>query len=311
MSNYVKKVLIEKGKLDRLQHRQIREFSFEVHNMADIRTRMAMIVDDKKLPADAMLSLLKAIQTQFDKLQKDIGLPSTGSFTKGSSEVSVKKVTNDTAVNKSSEPTDNEDTTEQEKTGEIDDERQSETDDIMSDDKFTPLSVQQLGIYQQYKPKASKLLFKIIEHPEILKRNDAGEMVVFGKVEPGTNFNNLFKSIIGPTRDLNQPGIDKFLEALRRLGVRSNELSGKELQLKYEPSVPRKSSQFQLAALKAEPSSITKTEPSNKYVKPTISSSTSCTKGKSYSAAVQVKQQGKGIQEVMPPGHQPKILYLY
>ena len=63
--------------------------------------------------------------------------------------------------------------------------------------------------------------------------------MVFGKVEPGTNFNNLFKSMVGPTRDLNQPGIKKFLEALRRLGVRSNELSGNELQLKYEPHVPR------------------------------------------------------------------------
>ena len=57
-------------------------------------------------------------------------------------------------------------------------------------------------------------------------------MVVFGKAEPGTNFKNLLKSMVEPTRDLKQPGIDKFLEALRRLGVRSNELSGKELQLK-------------------------------------------------------------------------------
>ena len=84
--------------------------------------------------------------------------------------------------------------------------------------------------------------------------------------------------MVGPISDLNQPGIDKFLEALRRLGVRSNELNGKELQLKYELHVPRGSSQFQLAALKAEPSSITETEPSNKYVKPTTSSSTSGTK---------------------------------
>ena len=59
-------------------------------------------------------------------------------------------------------------------------------------------------------------------------------MIVFGKAEPGTNVNNLFKSSVGPTRDLNQPGIKKFFEALRRFGVRSNKLSGKELLLKYE-----------------------------------------------------------------------------
>ena len=173
------------------------------------------------------------------------------------------------------------------------------------------MSVQKWGIHYQYQPKASKLLFKITEHPDIWKRNDAGEMVVFGIAEPGTNFNNFFKSMLGPTRDLNQPGIDKFLEALRRLGVQSNELSGKELQLKYEPQEPRGSSQFQLAALKTEPSSITKIEPSTKYVKPTTSSSTSVNKGKLYSQAVQVKQKGKGLQEMMPPGHRPKILYVY
>ena len=50
--------------------------------------------------------------------------------------------------------------------------------------------------------------------------------------------------MVGPTRDLNQPGIDMFLEPLRRLGVRSNELSGTELQLEYVPQVPRGSLQF-------------------------------------------------------------------
>ena len=117
--------------------------------------------------------------------------------------------------------------------------------------------------------------------------------------------------MVEPTRDLNQTGIDKFLEALRRLGVRSNELSGKELQLKFEPQIVRGFSQFQLAPLKTEPSLITKTEHSNKYVKPTTSSSTSGTKGKSYSQAVQMKQKGKGLKEMMPPGHRPKILYVY
>ena len=139
----------------------------------------------------------------------------------------------------------------------------------MYDDESTPLSVQQFEIHRQYQIKASKLLFNITEHPDILKGNDAGEMVVFGKAEPGTNFNNLFTSMVGPTRDLNQFGNEKFLEAPRLIGVRSNKLSGNELQLKYKPHGPRGSSQFQLAALKAEPSSITKTEPSNKYVKST------------------------------------------
>ena len=100
---------------------------------------------------------------------------------------------NDTAVNKTSAPTDNENTTDQEESGETEDERQCEKEEIMSDDKSTPLSVQQFGIHQQSQPKASKLLFKITKHPDILKRNDAGKMVVFRKAKPGTNFNNILK----------------------------------------------------------------------------------------------------------------------
>ena len=85
----------------------------------------------------------------------------------------------------------------------------------------------------------NKLLLKITEHSDIFKSNNAGEMVMFGKSEPGTNFNNFFNCMIGRTRDLNKLGIDKFLEALRRLGVRSKILHGKELQQKYETHVTR------------------------------------------------------------------------
>ena len=130
--------------------------------------------------------------------------------------------------------------------------------------------------------QSDQAFFKITEYPDILKRNDAGKMVVFKKAEPCTNFYNLFKSMVGPTRDLNSHGIDKILEALRRLDVRSNKLCTKQLQLKYEPHVHRGSRQFQLAAFNAEPSSITKTVCSNKYVKPTTSPSTAGKNGKSY-----------------------------
>ena len=78
--------------------------------MADIKTRMAMILEDTTMPAAAKLSLLKTIQTKFDKLQIDIGLLSIGSFTRGTSEPAVINVKNDTAVNNTSAPTANRDT---------------------------------------------------------------------------------------------------------------------------------------------------------------------------------------------------------
>ena len=63
------------------------------------------------MPADIKLSLLKTIQTQFDKLQNHTGLPSIGSFPTGTSEPAVTKVKNETVMNKASASTDYEDTT--------------------------------------------------------------------------------------------------------------------------------------------------------------------------------------------------------
>ena len=57
-----------------------------------------------------------------------------------------------------------------------------------------------------------------------------------GKAEPGTNFDSLFKSMVAPNPNLNQPGIDQFLDALKRMGVSYNELSSKALQQKYSPA---------------------------------------------------------------------------
>ena len=71
--------------------------------------------------------------------------------------------------------------------------------------------------------------YKITQHHDVLNCNDAGKMVVFGKAQPGTDFDNLFKSMVGRTRDQNQPGIEKFLTEVKANGVCSKELSGKAL----------------------------------------------------------------------------------
>ena len=86
-------------------------------------------------------------------------------------------------------------------------------------------------------------------------------MVVFRKAQPGTNFNNLLKSMVNDTRDLKQPGMDKWLDALKTIGVKANELSGQELNNIYSPPLPRGTTRQQLAALKTEPSTVHKFEP--------------------------------------------------
>ena len=225
------------------------------------------------MSVDAKLSLLSTYQTRVDKLQKDIGMPNTGTLTNVASKPAVTKVKNDIFLNETNAFADDKDASYHTDTSETDVERESETK-MVSDVKSSPMSEQQFGILRQYQQKASKLLYKIIKHP-ILTLNDAGEMVVFGKAEPGTDFDNLFKSMVARTRDLNQPGIKKLLTALKAIGVRSTELSSTALHTKYSPPIPRGSSRQQLAALKAEPSSIKMDEPLDKYVTPKHSSSSS------------------------------------
>ena len=273
MSNFAKKILIDKGELDRLQQRQIRDYSPELHNMGELQNLMAELFEKKGLSDDAKLSLLKTYQARFDKLQRDTGLPSTGALSASSNAPEIVK-----KGKVKTNPAD--DTVDEQDTSETDDNLGSETDDTPIDVKTTPMTVKEFGIQRMYEPKAKKLLMKITEHSNILTRNSSGEMVVNGKAEPGTNFDSLFKSMVTPKADLNQPGLDKFLEGLRSMGVRYSDLSSKALQQKYAPPPPSGSSQYQLAALKAEPSSIAKVEPSVKYSKSKSSSSSSASKRK-------------------------------
>ena len=132
-------------------------------------------------------------------------------------------------------------------------------------------------------------------------------MIVFGKAEPGTDFDKLFKSMVNDTRDLKKPGMDKWLDTLKTIGVKANELSGEELKKIYSPPLPRGITRQQLAALKTEPSTVPKFESPEKST-----SSPSRSKEKPYALTFR-KQTGKGIKKMkpMPPGLRANILYVY
>ena len=111
MNNYANKILFEKCELDCFKQRQIREMLPEVNNMEISGLELLRCWIIKTMPADAIIRRLKTIQTQCDKLHKDIGWHCTGRLTRGTSEPAVNKVNNDTAVNKTNAPPDNVDTT--------------------------------------------------------------------------------------------------------------------------------------------------------------------------------------------------------
>ena len=125
------------------------------------------------MSADAKLSLLSIYQTRLDKLQKGIGMPSTGTLANGTSETVVNKVQNDITLNETNASADNHETSDQADTSDIDVERESQTE-IESDEMSSPISVKEFGILRHFQQKASKLFYTITQNPDILSRNDAG-----------------------------------------------------------------------------------------------------------------------------------------
>lgn len=49
MSSLVTKVLIEKAELDRMQQRQLRDYSRDLDKLAELQTIMALVVANKKM----------------------------------------------------------------------------------------------------------------------------------------------------------------------------------------------------------------------------------------------------------------------
>ena len=77
-----------------------------------------------------------------------------------------------------------------------------------------------------------------MEQPNILTRNEKGEVVVYKDAIPGSNFKSLFKSMVSNQQNLNQVNIDEFLSALQSLGVKKYEISGEPLKIKYKNVPP-------------------------------------------------------------------------
>jgi hypothetical protein len=168
--------------------------------------------------------------------------------------------------------------------------------------------VRHIGIPPMYENKARKLFSKILDHPNILKRNAVGEIVVNGVVVPNSNFNSLIKSMVSPYSDLNQTGVDSFMDALHQIGVRLIELSGKLVKLMYNPPAPRGTSQKRLAALRGrtydEEGELTDNDEANNNLSDLPKAI------KSKGRKVKKEQKGKGLKR-KPPGVRPKILYVY
>ena len=65
--SYVKKVLVDEAELDRLQQRQIREYSPELASLSRLKSNMDSILRRSNLSPQEKLTRLAAVQGRFEK----------------------------------------------------------------------------------------------------------------------------------------------------------------------------------------------------------------------------------------------------
>ena len=76
-SSFIKKVLIDEAELERLQQRQLREYSPELGSMARYQAQMKEVMARSDLTAAEKLSILSGLQRRFDKIKRDVGVLSS------------------------------------------------------------------------------------------------------------------------------------------------------------------------------------------------------------------------------------------
>ena len=286
MSSFTRKVLVEEDELNRLQQRQLREYSPELQSMVELRNNITDVLDNKSMSTAEKLNLFGTYQARFNKLKKDTGILTSSVPPIEAKEVPAAPIAPVAAPNvpvaapvgpapappNAPAPAPNAPMA------------AAAAPVVVEEEEPTEIAVRNMGVQPMYENKARRLLDKIRENPEVLNHNEIGEIVVNGRPIHGSSFNALFSSMVTANPDLNQPGIDQFLGALHTMGVKEEDLSARTLKSKYTrtakavPDPP-------IAPQPKAPDAPKKAE----------------------------KQEGHGIKRksTTPPGIRPKILYVY
>ena len=281
-SSFSKKVLIEQGELDLLQQRQLRDYSPELQSMARLQNHIRDRMSRKNLSAEELLTLISGEHIYFDKLTKETGVLSGTLPAQAASAPPLQtpavlhKVQIEKGIGSDIASENEEENLEEEEEFE---------EEPAPGSGFSPhlKTLIRWNIDGLYQAKALKLIKRITENKGILDRNESGEAVVYREAIPESNFKSLFTSMVSRRQDLRQVGIEKFLRALRSLGIKKDDLIGETLKYKYTKDAPYEAHHHSTYA-------------------PKVTKKSSSTQSSS--------QGGKGYVH-KPPGQHANILYVY
>ena len=73
-NSFTKKILIQQAELDRIQQRQLSDFSPELQAMGRLLNDIRDIMARNKLFAEEQINMISGLQIRFDKLKKETGV---------------------------------------------------------------------------------------------------------------------------------------------------------------------------------------------------------------------------------------------
>ena len=211
MSRALKRVLIEQAELDRLQQRQLRDYSPELHSMAALHRQTMDILSRKDLDEGAKLKMLSTIDSRFNQLKRETN--TLGSKT------TLKQCDNDEADKDVEGPED--------AAAEDIEEQAVEPDANPALEQPSPLDARIRKLHPLVRTKASNLLNTITANPEVLSRNASGELVLNGDAVHGSNFDKIFTAAFTANKIPDMVGTDSFFQGLRTLHIGKSALSSR------------------------------------------------------------------------------------
>ena len=332
---FLKQVLVEQGELDRLRERQIRDYSPEIRSMVKIQDDIHQILLRTDLSPQQKLDMLSVPQARFDHLKAETNtlqgqtasaspeVPKPAEKKAAEKKATEKKATEKKVAEKPKEKVDGDEADEEDN---VDTQEEEDEEVNKTPVKSVIISPLRMGVSEQYHQKAEDLMEKIVKRPDIITRNDAGELVYMGQAVPNSDFNGLFVGMFTAGSVVRGAGSTELFQALRQLGVQSGEMtSGKfrdaygrtpqptrrprppTIDLDDEPELGPRKSKIPIRLRKSIG------ESDDSFRSPMSSTAIklppSVVKKSSAKSTASKKQDGKGLTH--PPGTRPTILYVY
>ena len=177
----------------------------------------------------------------------------------------------------------------------------------------SPMDIRSIKLQPNVCAKAANLLLKITTNPQVLSRNAAGKLVLYGEPVVGSDFDAIFQAPFTGNSAIDLPGLESLFRGFRTLRVSKNALSSR-IFVKAYGSTPRRTGPLQHGILALDEEEEDNDEsPSPKRERPDefkTPSGGDPPRLPPVRPRKPMKQSGRGFQKT-PPGWRPNVLYVY